>query len=711
MEYTRMQQRRDTAANWTDEDPVLASGEIGVETGTWRFKVGDGVSSWTELPYFANELFINAAAASAVNAQHAADVKNFIVKVNVLNHGAVGDGVADDTEAIQEAIAEAEALVVAVAPGVLLTSKAAIYLPRPTVEYRTTAPLLITKDHIEIYGESMGVIIHNTTNDSDVFRVDTGTAASLRGAFIHDLTLRGTGTGSRAIYGDQLAHFKAWNISTMEHPGPTTYLESTGSNLLGCAFSDIRNVLAQPSQSISCFVDIGGINNHYSECRAREGTVGFDFTNCTSWLLENVYVETNNRPGAQTGMRIRTTSGALGADQFTKKTGTINIGYFENNPVASVDSDGGTYVRMIDCHTPGGLTGSLAKEIVRLDGGGWIENHRGVGGTAIRSAKGIVAARNCDSIYGRPTELAYEGAVLPVTGSRFINAATTSWFDTAATWSKGGTNPTADPTYDNSTFFYGLGSMKTTFTSGGNGYSYARVNILNALLSAVVGDHYTTILAFKASRAGEAVGIRHVSSVADNPMLMETDTAWQIAIRSTLIRGAGNVFPSLSLAADVASDLDVWVGAVGAGLRNNVGLLNTSVTAPTVGGIQVASGWVGALTGRTITATTVTATGSIEAPAGSAAAPGVRFGDASTGVYRPSPSQVALAAGGNQILTVSAGAAAIASGRTFTMGGPLDHDGTTAGFYGTTPVAKQTGVAVTPEAIHAALVSLGLIAA
>jgi hypothetical protein len=32
------------------------------------------------------------------------------------------------------------------------------------------------------------------------------------------------------------------------------------------------------------------------------------------------------------------------------------------------------------------------------------------------------------------------------------------------------------------------------------------------------------------------------------------------------------------------------------------------------------------------------------------------------------------------------------------------------GFYGTTPIAKQTGVAVTAEAVHAALVALGLIA-
>ena len=35
----------------------------------------------------------------------------------------------------------------------------------------------------------------------------------------------------------------------------------------------------------------------------------------------------------------------------------------------------------------------------------------------------------------------------------------------------------------------------------------------------------------------------------------------------------------------------------------------------------------------------------------------------------------------------------------------------TVGFYGTTPIAKQTGVAVTIAAVHAALVALGLIAA
>jgi len=43
--------------------------------------------------------------------------------------------------------------------------------------------------------------------------------------------------------------------------------------------------------------------------------------------------------------------------------------------------------------------------------------------------------------------------------------------------------------------------------------------------------------------------------------------------------------------------------------------------------------------------------------------------------------------------------------------GNLNHDGSNVGFYGTTPIAQQTGVAVTAAAIHAALVNLGLITA
>jgi hypothetical protein len=51
---TRMQQRRGTAAQWTAADPILAAGEIGYETDTNQFKIGDGVNAWSDLSYFKN---------------------------------------------------------------------------------------------------------------------------------------------------------------------------------------------------------------------------------------------------------------------------------------------------------------------------------------------------------------------------------------------------------------------------------------------------------------------------------------------------------------------------------------------------------------------------------------------------------------------------------------------------------------------------------
>jgi hypothetical protein len=49
---TRMQQRRGTATQWTDANPILAAGEIGFETDTNQFKIGDGTNVWADLSYF-----------------------------------------------------------------------------------------------------------------------------------------------------------------------------------------------------------------------------------------------------------------------------------------------------------------------------------------------------------------------------------------------------------------------------------------------------------------------------------------------------------------------------------------------------------------------------------------------------------------------------------------------------------------------------------
>jgi hypothetical protein len=80
----RIQLRRDTTANWTSVDPVLAAAEVGVDLTTGQIKIGDGEASWTELSYYtssnidlsgyATESYVDDAVGSIV----IPDVSNFI---------------------------------------------------------------------------------------------------------------------------------------------------------------------------------------------------------------------------------------------------------------------------------------------------------------------------------------------------------------------------------------------------------------------------------------------------------------------------------------------------------------------------------------------------------------------------------------------------------------------------------------------------------
>jgi hypothetical protein len=48
---TKVQVRRDNAATWTSQNPILAAGEIGFETDNLRFKIGNGSNTWANLAY------------------------------------------------------------------------------------------------------------------------------------------------------------------------------------------------------------------------------------------------------------------------------------------------------------------------------------------------------------------------------------------------------------------------------------------------------------------------------------------------------------------------------------------------------------------------------------------------------------------------------------------------------------------------------------
>lgn len=55
--HTRIQLRRDSAADWASANPVLAEGELGYETDTGRAKYGTGSRTWDRLAYDDSSVF------------------------------------------------------------------------------------------------------------------------------------------------------------------------------------------------------------------------------------------------------------------------------------------------------------------------------------------------------------------------------------------------------------------------------------------------------------------------------------------------------------------------------------------------------------------------------------------------------------------------------------------------------------------------------
>jgi hypothetical protein len=51
MANIQLQFRRGLASEWTASNPTLASGELGLETDTAKFKIGTGSTAWTSLAY------------------------------------------------------------------------------------------------------------------------------------------------------------------------------------------------------------------------------------------------------------------------------------------------------------------------------------------------------------------------------------------------------------------------------------------------------------------------------------------------------------------------------------------------------------------------------------------------------------------------------------------------------------------------------------
>ena len=90
-----IQLRRDTASAWTSANPTLAQGEMGVETDTAKYKIGDGTTVWTSLAY--SSLPSTAISASTVTAKGDLLVATANSTITRLGVGTVGQALVVDS--------------------------------------------------------------------------------------------------------------------------------------------------------------------------------------------------------------------------------------------------------------------------------------------------------------------------------------------------------------------------------------------------------------------------------------------------------------------------------------------------------------------------------------------------------------------------------------------------------------------------------------
>jgi hypothetical protein len=136
----KIQIRRDTAANWTTANPLLAQGEPGHEIDTGKVKFGNGIDNWNSLIY--QDLTGSSWTQTGSGAVTRTVDEKLKDMVSVKDFGAIGDGVADDTVAIQAAINAASG------------GTATVLIPDGV--YRLTAGLTIPSNGITIEGEGFG---------------------------------------------------------------------------------------------------------------------------------------------------------------------------------------------------------------------------------------------------------------------------------------------------------------------------------------------------------------------------------------------------------------------------------------------------------------------------------------------------------------------------------------------------------------------------
>ncbi len=487
--------------------------------------------------------------------------------------GAKGDSATDDTAKLQAAL-DALPTAALITDGNVNPNSSQSQVWVPAGDFVITAPLNITRNAICLMGAGEGTRIRNSTSGSDVLRINHGASTALFYPCIRDLTLRGTGTGSRAIYANATKLLHISRVSTYNHQGPALYMESTNGVYSGNVFANIENLEAEPGSgaAVTAIYDKGGRSNTYRNVTARVAEIGMHFENVVGNTVIGGYIESNINGTTKTGIKRSDSHTPTPAGSASPPWSLSVIGtYFENNTNYSVDADAGCIVHLQNIQADGGVDAATDSptRVFRLNGGGTIDGMRAV--TAkITSSQGIVRARNAWGIYGVHSQLRIEGLnefPLPYTTSG--NTATKSWFDTDPTWTCAGAPNPGVVSFDSGTFFFGIGSKKAVYPSAASTFGDSRCRMDNAITSVVSGDWLGAYAALKFGTGSKQMSLtlRNNGGASEtiHDLIFVTDTTdWMVfSLKGRVPSGVTSA--ALFLAANgeaLGASVDTWTGGV-----------------------------------------------------------------------------------------------------------------------------------------------------
>jgi hypothetical protein len=231
----QIQFRRGTAAEWTNVDPILAEGEMGIETDTNLFKIGNGNDTWTELPYGGLRGFVGSTG-------YAGSIGNQSVQ-NVLYVSKSGDDTYSGTSLNLSKLTIKAALQVA-------TNGTTIFVK--SGDYTEINPLTVPEG-VAIVGDSLRTVTVRPQNKTqDLFYVNNG-------AYLAHMTFKDHENPSAAVAFDP--NGSAGVIHTSPYVQNCTSMTTTGTGMRvdGAHCSGLRSMVVDAYTQYNQ----GGIGIHH----------------------------------------------------------------------------------------------------------------------------------------------------------------------------------------------------------------------------------------------------------------------------------------------------------------------------------------------------------------------------------------------------------------------------------------------------------------